>query len=102
MEDETYHVIGDVHAESSSFVVHKSSRVDSESRYADVQHVAVLRWQRKGWSRERRFLMLPDVVELALSKGKKNSMMFLITKLSVFLIISCKLFFFFFLPSTSS
>lgn len=45
--------------------------------------------------------MLPDVVELALSKGKKNSMMFLITKLSVFLIISCKLFFFF-LPSTSS
>lgn len=46
--------------------------------------------------------MLPDVVELALSKGKKNSMMFVITKLSVFLIISCKLFFFFFLPSTSS
>lgn len=71
LEGETYHVIGDVHAKSSGFVVHKRCRVDGEGGHADVQHVAVLRRQRKGWSRERRFLMLPNVVKLALSKKEK-------------------------------
>lgn len=71
LEDETYHVISDVHAEGSSFVVHKSCRVGGESRQGHVQHVVVLGRQRKGWSRERRLLMLPDVVKLALNKEKK-------------------------------
>lgn len=71
-EDETYHVIRDVHAEGSSFVVHKSCRVGGESRQGHVQHVVVLGRQRKGWSRERRLLMLPNVVKLALDKEKKN------------------------------
>lgn len=71
-EDETYHVISDVHAENSSFVVHKCCRVGGESRHGDVQHVVVLGWQRKGWSRERRFLMLPDVVKLALSEEENH------------------------------
>lgn len=70
--DETYHVISDVRAQGSRLVVHKCCRVGGESRQADVQHVVVLRWQRKGRSRERRFLMLPDVVKLALRKAKRK------------------------------
>lgn len=71
-EDETYHVISDVHAENSSLVVHKCCRVGGESRHGDVQHVVILGWQRKGWSRERRFLMLPDVVKLALNEEENH------------------------------
>lgn len=69
-EGETHHVVGDVHAEDSGFVVHKRRRVEGEGGHADVDHVAVLLGQRKGRSRERRLLVLPDVVKLALSEER--------------------------------
>lgn len=71
MEGEAYRVISDVHAERSGFVVHKRCRVDGESGHADVQHVAVPGRQRKGRSRERRLLVLPNVVKLALGKRQQ-------------------------------
>lgn len=69
-EGETHHVVGDVHAEDSGFVVHKRRRVEGEGGHADVDHVAVLLGQREGRSRERRLLVLPDVVKLALSEER--------------------------------
>lgn len=51
-------------------MVHKRCRVEGEGGHADVEHVVVLLGQRKGRSRERRLLVLPDVVKLALSEEK--------------------------------
>lgn len=67
-EDETYHVISDVQAEGSSFVVDERCRVGGEGGHADVQHVVDLGRQRKGCGGEWRLLMLSDVVKFTLNE----------------------------------
>lgn len=66
MEDKAHHVIGDVKAQGSSFVVDKGCRVGGKGGQADVQHVVDLRRHGKGCGGEWRLLMLPDVVKFAL------------------------------------
>lgn len=67
LEVEAHHVVGDVQAEGSGFVVDEGCRVGSEGGQAHVQHVVVLGWQGKGCGGERRLLMLPNVVKFTLS-----------------------------------
>lgn len=66
-EDAAHHVIGNVQAEGSRFVVDEGCRVGGECRHADVQHVVDLRWQVKGCGAEWRLLMLPNVVKFTLN-----------------------------------
>lgn len=67
-EDKVYHVISDVLAEGSSFVVDKCRRVTGKGRQADVQHVLVLGREGKGCGGEWRLLMLSNVVKFTLCK----------------------------------
>lgn len=61
-----HHVVCDVQAEDSSFVVHETCRVGGEGGQGHVHHVVVLGRQGKGCGGERRLLVLPNVVELTL------------------------------------
>lgn len=67
-ENGAYHVISDVHAHGSSFVVHKRCRVGSEGRQADIQHAVIFGRQGKGWGREWRLHVLSNVVKFTLNE----------------------------------